>query len=100
MTQFFIDTDSDPMAGYGRLDYVQVLRDAAYDAAGHNADQAQIDAELARLIVADLTAPKRAETARAHLLRYWPLIAPMAKTSPASFDWILTEFAERLGELN
>lgn len=97
---FVIDTGpSHASYSLGSIDYTQAMLDAAHDAAPANATQEEIDAALAKLIVIDLTAPRTAKTARAHLLRYWPLIAPMAHTAPASFDWILTEFAERLAEL-
>ena len=100
MTSFTIDTGDDYGGiGRGRIDYCQALQDAAQDSLPHDADQDEIDAALAKLIVSDLLKPKRADTARAHLLRYWPLIAPMAHTAPASFDFIIENFAERLGEL-
>lgn len=100
MTSFTIDTGDDYGGiGRGRIDYCQALQDAAQDSLPHDADQEEIDAALAKLIVSDLLKPKRADTARAHFARYWPLIAPMAHTAPASFDFIIENFAERLGEL-
>jgi hypothetical protein len=98
MTSFQIDTGTD-YATHGRINYCEALLDAAKDALPDDAAQEEIDAQLARLIVTDLVTPKTAKTARRHFARYWPLIAEMAETSPASFDHILTEFAERLGEL-
>lgn len=80
----------------GQIDYCQALMDAAEDAAGANANQDEIDAQLAKLIVMDLTAPKTAKTARAHFARYWPLIQNLA---PASYDHVIQEYAERLAEL-
>ncbi len=98
MASFVIDTGNhhDGMTGYGKIDYLTVLLDAANDAAPAHATQDQIDAELARLIVLDLLAPKRAETARMHFARYWPLIQGLA---PASYDHVIQEYAERLAEL-
>lgn len=100
MTSFVIDTGADRASyGLGQIDYAQAMLDAAQDAVAADATQEEIDAALAKLIVLDLTAPKTAKTARAHFARYWPLIAPMAHTAPASFDFIIQEFAERLAEL-
>ena len=99
MTSFQIDTGDNGMKGYGKIDYCQALLDAAQDAVAADASQEEIDASLAKLIVMDLVAPKTAKTARMHFARYWPLIAAMAHTAPASFDHIIQEFAERLGEL-
>ena len=100
MTSFTIDTGNDYGGiGRGRIDYCQALQDAAQDSLPHDADQEEIDAALAKLIVMDLVAPKTAKTVRMHFARYWPLIAPMAHTAPASFDFIIENFAERLGEL-
>jgi NADPH-dependent ferric siderophore reductase len=97
---FSIDTGTqDGLHRVGAIDYCQAMQDAATDAAWPETDVAIIAAELARLIVLDLTAPKRADTARAHFARYWPLIAPMAYDAPASYDHIIQEFAERLAEL-
>lgn len=100
MTSFHIDTGTNfDQPQYGRIDYCQALQDAALDSLPEDAAPEDVCAALAKLIVADLLAPKTAKTARAHFVRYWPLIADMAHTAPASFDWLITEFAERLGEL-
>ncbi len=97
MTSFHIDTGpSRASYSLGQIDYCQAIQDAAQDAAGPDASQEEIDAELAKLIVLDLTAPKTAKTARAHFARYWPLIQGLA---PASYDFVLQEYAERLAEL-
>ena len=95
MTTFQIDTSND-FAAYGRTDYCQALQDAALDSLPPDAAQDEIDAVLAKLIVTDLLKPKRADTARQHFARYWPLINQMA---PASYDFVFQEFAERLAEL-
>lgn len=96
---FIIDTGASfDTPQYGRIDYCQALQDAARDSLPHDADDGEVAAALAKLIVADLLAPKTAKTARMHFARYWPLIAEMAVTAPASFDFVITEFAERLGE--
>lgn len=97
MTSFHIDTGSSFDAPqYGRIDYCQALQDAARDSLPHDADEDEVAAALAKLIVADLLKPKRAETARVHFARYWPLIAGLP---PASYDFVILEFAERLAEL-
>lgn len=101
MTSFSIDTGSDfDPPQYGRIDYCQALQDAALDSLPHDAAQDEIDAALAKLIVHDLLTPKTAKTVRMHFARYWPLIGAMAATSPASFDFIIEQLAERLGELS
>ena len=100
MTSFQIDTGADfDRPAYGRINYTEALLDAAKDSLPENADQDEIDAALAKLIVTDLVTPKTAKTVRAHMIRYWPLVAQMASTSPASFDHIIENFAERLAEL-
>lgn len=95
---FIIDTGTDRQS-YGRMNYTEALLDAAQDAAGEGAAQDEIDAALAKLIVKDIVAPKTSKTVRMHFARYWPIIAPMADTAPASFDYVIQEFAERLSEL-
>lgn len=100
MTSFQIETGADfDRPQYGKINYCEALLDAAKDSVAHDAAQEDIDAALAKLIVTDLVTPKTAKTVRMHFARYWPLIAPMAATAPASFDWIIQEFAERLAEL-
>lgn len=73
--------------------------ETAGDMAGQAATQDEINAALARLVVHDVTRPRTARTVRAHLVHLWPLIAGMAAQSPASFDYCITEIAERLAEL-
>ena len=92
MTTF---TFEDPVITHGRIDYCQAVEDAARDSLPPDADQDQIDAALAKLIVSDLLKPKRADTARTHFARYWPLIQGL---TPASYDFVFQEFAERLAE--
>jgi hypothetical protein len=99
MTTFQIDTGDLDRPQHGRIDYCQALQDAAFDSLPEDAPQEDIDAALAKLIVADLVAPKTAKTVRTHFARYWPLIWSMAATSPPSFDFIIEQFAERLAEL-
>lgn len=89
---FEIDTGT--RTDFGRIDKVQIILDAAQDKLGPDADQADIDAEVARMIAHDLLTPRKLETVRRHLVQFWPLIAPMAERSPASFDAVLMAFAE------
>ena len=98
MTSFTIDTGDtrDPLQGYGKINYCEALLDAAQDAVDADASQEEIDASLAKLIVLDLTAPKTAKTCRMHFARYWPLISGLA---PASYDFVIAGYAERLREL-
>lgn len=95
MTSFQIDTGDGDRGRY-KVDAVQIIMDAARDAMADDATQAELDAEIARLVLQSLLAPKRAETSRRHLLKLWPLVAAMAETSPASFDHVILEFAEHL----
>jgi len=82
----------------GILDHCEALQDAARDSLPPDADPEEIAAALAKLIVADLMKPKRAETARQHFARYWPLVDEMRLAAPASYDFIIFEYAERLAE--
>ena len=94
MTTFEIDLGA--TYAYGQIDYCQALQDAAYDSLPHDAGPEDVSAALAKLIVADLLKPKRADTARQHFARYWPLIRDL---HPASYDHVILEYAERLAEL-
>lgn len=93
MTTFTIEA---PPPSYGQIDYCQAMQDAALDSLPHDAGAEDVAAVLARLIVADLVKPKKADTARQHFARYWPLIRDMPG---ASYDFVLIEYAERLAEL-
>jgi hypothetical protein len=81
------------------VDKVQVIIDHAQGECGPDATVNDLDSVIARLILPAICNPKRPATVRAHLVQYWPIIAPMAGRSPESFDFILTEFAERISEL-
>jgi len=82
----------------GILDHCQALQDAAQDSLPPDADPEEIAIALAKLIIADLLKPKQAKTARQHFARYWPLVDEMRLTAPASYDFIIFEYAERLAE--
>ena len=98
---FEIDTGTNRTADRtGQFDYCQIMLDGVTDSMPANATQAEIDAGLARAIVVDLNQPKRGDTVRNHFIRYWPLVWPMADRSPASFDFVMQEFAERLAEFS
>lgn len=92
---FVINTGEAYAPQYGRIDYCQALQDAARDSMPHDADEEDVAAALAKLIVADLLKPKRADTMRQHFARYWPLITGLP---PASYDYVIFEYAERLAE--
>lgn len=96
MPSFEIDTGTDAMRGAWRVNKTEIIADAARDQVGDGASPAEYHAAVARLIRDDLLAPRKAETARAHFLGLWSLIAPMASEAPASFDWLVLEFAEHL----
>lgn len=94
MTTFEIDLGS--TYALGQIDYCQAMQDAAYDSLPHDAGPEDVAAALAKLIVADLLKPKRAETARQHFARYWSLIRDLPA---ASYDFVIESYAERLAEL-
>ena len=97
MSSFEIDTGTSH-TNWGYIDTAQIIADAAADAAGHNATPEEIGIELARLVIAQLWKSKKPETVRRHLCKLWPIIAPLARTSPDAFDRILQEFSERSNE--
>ena len=78
---------------YG-IDHCDMLLQTVRDELPDDATQAQIDDLLAQYILGDLRRPVTLETVRGHLLRYWPLIAPLAAREPHTFDSILLEYAE------
>ena len=97
---FVIDTGAPeeltrPMR-FGRLDSMgwDILESLPLDAT-----QAQIDGAIVQVIVGDLRTPKRLDTVRRHLVALWPMVAPLAISSPASFDEIMCEYAERVSDL-
>lgn len=96
MTAFQIDTGVDPMRGAWRVNKVEIIMDAARDLVGDHADNAEYHAAVARLVHQDVLSPRKPETARSHMLALWPLVAAMATEAPASFDWLIAEFAEHL----
>jgi len=98
MTSFQIDTGDTRATNWGQIDTAAIIANAAADAAGYDATPEQIGIELAHLVVKRLWESKKPETVRRHLCSLWPIIAPLATTSPDAFDRILTEFAERATE--
>lgn len=95
MTSFVIDTgDTHESVGW-KVNVAEIIMDTAEDAAGPNATAEEIAMHAVPLIVAKFWDAKKPETVRAHLVKLWPIIAPMAHTAPDSFDKILSEFAER-----
>ena len=98
---FAIDTGTqsfEPQPGgnwaNGHIDRRAALMDAALDSLHENPTQSEIDARLAKMIIAEMHSPKTLKTVRRCLLNFWPLIAPMADREPELFDSILMEFAE------
>ena len=98
MSSFEIDLGTDRPRNLGALDVVNIMADAAYDAAGPDASAEEVGMELCKLIAARLWASKKPETVRRHFCNLWPIIAPLATTAPDAFDAILTEFAERASD--
>lgn len=94
---FAIDTGAG-QTNWGHLDTATIIANAAADAAGHSATAEEIGIETAHLIIARIWESKKPETVRRHLCTLWPIIAPLAITSPDAFDRILQEFSERSNE--
>lgn len=97
---FTIDTGSAATAHGYSLDHVELLLQSVKDELPQDATQSQIDDLICQYVIGDLRQPKRLETVRNHLLRYWPLIAPLAGREPDLFDQILLEFCDRVSSLS
>lgn len=85
--------------GYA-LDHVKLLLQSVHDELPEDATQAQIDDLISQYVIGDLRQPKTMRTVRNHLLRYWPVIAPLAAREPEIFDQILLEFCDRASTLS
>ena len=91
-----IDTGSRFVSnGSVRVHVAEIIMDTARDAAGHGASEEEVCIHAKTLIVSKFWDAKKPETVRAHLLKMWPIIAPMAQIAPDTFDAIISEFAER-----
>lgn len=95
---FEIDTGTNYGPRTGHIDRADIVMLAATDAANSD-DPQDIAQEAGKMIVRYFWDAKKPDTVRRHLKTLWPIIAPMAETAPATFDHILTEFAERLSEI-
>lgn len=91
---FTIDTGSAPLTDMFRIDRMNGLLDGVMDHLPDNATQAQIDDKVAQAILGELRKPKKAETVRRALIRFWPAISELAERDPALFDQIILEFAD------
>lgn len=89
---FDVDTGQD--RAWFQQDVCEIISNAVADALSEDASQAQVDDLAAQMIIGDLRGPKTLKTVRAHMLRLWPLIAPLADREPELFDQIILEFAE------
>lgn len=96
----FTISNSPQTAHVYAIDHVEMLLQTVHDELEDDATQAQIDDLLCQYIVGDLRQPKTLKTVRGHLLRYWPLIAPLANREPDLFDQILLEFCDRATSLS
>ena len=92
---FAIDTGQ-PQRAWNplQIDRCGEIRAIAVDSLPEDATQAQIDGAIALAVMGDLHTPKRLDTVRRHLMALMPLIAELARTSPASVDEIFIEYAE------
>ena len=90
MTSFVIEAD-DTWAQPHRA----MIWDHVHDRLAAGATDEEICAAIAREIVRSFYKHKKPETVRQDVLRHWNVIAFMATAAPDSFDYVLTEFAER-----
>ncbi len=81
-----------------QIDRVQSLLEMVDDALPDDAPQSARDSLIIQAITGELRKPKTMETVRRTLIRYWPLIVPLAEREPDQFDAILLEFAERTND--
>lgn len=91
---FTIDTGAPSGLQLFQIDRVDGLMQGVLDGLPDNATQAQIDDKVAQVILGELRKPKRSETVRRALIRFWPAISDMAERDPALFDQIILEFAD------
>lgn len=100
MTAFSIDTGPDlPAAHSVRFGRIDAMAYDILESLPENPTQSQIDGMTAQIVMGELRAAKLLVTARRRLVALWPIIAPLHLTSPASFDEILTEYAELTTQL-
>lgn len=91
---FVIDTGANPVSQMFRIDRMDGLLQGVLDGLPDNPTQAQIDDKVAQAVMGELRKPKKAETVRRALIRFWPAISEMAERDPAIFDQIILEFAD------
>jgi hypothetical protein len=89
---FIIDTglpDNDPL----RLlpDWFLDLHDEPHDAR-------RIMRAYAEHMVGQMSVPVKIETVRKHLLMSWAFLRELSTLEPETFDWVLSEYAERAFE--
>lgn len=91
---FQIDTGHAPISDMFRIDRMDGLMQGVLDGLPHDATQAQVDDRVAQAILGELRKPKKPETVRRALIRFWPAISELADRDPAMFDQIILEFAD------
>lgn len=97
---FTIDTGASPISQMFRIDRLDGLMQGILDGLPENATQAQIDDKVSQAILGELRKPKKPETVRRALIRFWPAISEMAERDPALFDQIILEFADVITTLS
>lgn len=97
---FTIDTGASPVSQMFRIDRLDGLMQGILDGLPENATQAQIDDKVSQAILGELRKPKKPETVRRALIRFWPAISEMAERDPALFDQIILEFADVITTLS
>jgi hypothetical protein len=91
---FQIDTGHAPLSDMFRIDRMDGLMQGVLDGLPDGATQAQIDDKVSQVILGELRKPKKPDTVRRALIRFWPAISELADRDPALFDQILLEFAD------
>lgn len=80
----------------GDLGPLRHIPDWFLDLCRDPADTARVYRSYAEHIVGQMAVPVKAATVRKHLVAVWPFLRQLADTDPAAFDWVITEYTERL----
>jgi len=91
---FEIDT------GIAETDPLRLLPDWFLDLCEEPYDRPAIMKAYAQHIIGDIEKYLRADPLRRNLLGSWRFMRELADADPASFDAVLTEYAERLSQLS
>jgi hypothetical protein len=87
---FEIDT------GLSDHDPLRLLPDWFLDLHDEPHDARRIMRAYAEHMVGQMAGPVKLDTVRKHLLMSWSFLRELATSDPEAFDWIATEYAERV----